>query len=84
MAICDICNQEMRTRRSCSLKTLVVGGRRRNRILFGEEKLWEGTPGATAEHCWDCAVTRSGFHHSSCEVEECMVCGGQLLSCDCE
>jgi hypothetical protein len=33
--------------------------------------------------CHDCRVLKGEFHVPSCDVEECPVCGGQLISCDC-
>ena len=85
MALCDVCGQEMTTAAPCSLATLIVADRRRNRIPFGKEKLWEMAPRATtADRCGDCGVGRGGFHHPGCATEECMVCGAQLFSCDCD
>jgi len=34
--------------------------------------------------CHDCRVLAGDSHVPSCDVEECPVCGGQLISCDCE
>ena len=33
--------------------------------------------------CHDCGVLKGEFHVASCDVEECPVCGDQLISCDC-
>ena len=33
--------------------------------------------------CHDCRVIKGEFHVPTCDVEECPVCHGQLLSCDC-
>ena len=33
--------------------------------------------------CHDCRVLKGEFHVPTCDVEECPLCGGQLISCDC-
>jgi hypothetical protein len=33
--------------------------------------------------CHDCRVLKGELHVPSCDVEECPVGGGQLISCDC-
>lgn len=46
------------------------------RIPYGEESLpWESDP------CHDCWAERGELHKKHCDVEECPICGGQLLSC---
>src|ERR1700680_3120695 len=39
--------------------------------------------GAELRACHDCRVIKGAFHVPDCDVEECPVCHGQLLSCDC-
>ena len=33
--------------------------------------------------CGDCAVKEGQIHHMDCDMEQCPVCHGQLLSCGC-
>jgi hypothetical protein len=56
-------------------------GRDIPRIRYGSEKTdWN----AGKIPCHDCRVLAGEFHVPSCDVEECPVCGEQLISCDCE
>jgi len=55
-------------------------GRSVPRIRYGSEREdW----GADKVPCHDCRVLKGEFHVPNCDVEECPVCGAQLLSCNC-
>ena len=56
-------------------------GRDVPRVRYGDERSdWH----AETIPCHDCGVLKGDFHVPSCDVEECPVCCGQLISCDCE
>ena len=56
-------------------------GRDIPRIRYGKE---QGDWNATNIPCHDCGVLESELHVPNCDVEECPVCSGQLITCDCE
>ncbi len=61
--------------------TVVIDGIERQRIRYGEEtEDW----GANRQPCHDCRVIKGQFHVFGCDVERCPVCGGQLISCECD
>jgi len=55
-------------------------GRAIPRIRYGDE---HNDRGADKNACPDCQVLKGEFHVPSCNFEECPVCGGELLCCDC-
>jgi len=37
----------------------------------------------TAAVCHDCGVPEGHLHKSGCDMEKCIMCGGQLITCKC-
>jgi hypothetical protein len=55
-------------------------GRDVPRIRYGKEHSdWN----AATVPCHDCAILIGELHVPNCDVEECPICGGQLISCEC-
>ncbi len=62
------------------IPTIVLKGQEFGRVKYGDEtEDW----GAGKHPCGDCAVIKGQLHVENCDVEECPLCHGQLLSCDC-
>ena len=70
MAICTWCEQEMLTGASCTIDA-----------LHHREVTWP-LP-RTRSRCGDCGTARGGLHHPGCDLQRCLRCGGQLISCGC-
>lgn len=79
MSECQLCGREMTTADSCALEALHQNGRRFPLARLGQESGWRGR----AERCGDCGIARGGLHHPGCDLQDCPVCGRQLLSCGC-
>jgi hypothetical protein len=78
VAVCEWCGGEMRSARSCGVDALHVQGSPVTTIRWGEERGWQATA-----RCGDCGVLPGGFHHLGCDLQQCPMCSGQLLSCGC-
>ena len=54
------------------------------RIKYGDESGYGKFEDAdTKTPCGDCAAIKGEYHAPGCDMEECPVCHGQALSCDC-
>ena len=79
MAICQDCNQEMRTADSCTVSELHLQGVAFSLLEYGRD----GRAASRDGRCGDCGVLPGGFHHLGCDLQPCPRCHRQLLSCDC-
>ncbi|MBX3469549.1 MAG: hypothetical protein KF878_21970 [Planctomycetes bacterium] len=53
------------------------------RVPYGQETFREPAE-ARREPCRHCGTIRGKLHDPGCDFEECPVCGGQVMSCDCD
>jgi hypothetical protein len=80
MAMCEWCEQERTVARSCSVEALHRSGEPIGMIPWGREfPRWS----SASTRCGDCGVGTGGFHHPGCDIQQCPLCRGQMLSCGC-
>lgn len=78
--VCTACGLDKREADSCVGEMLLISGKYRDRIRFGEELSGWGND---LSRCPDCGVAHGGLHHPGCDIEECPLCGGQIIACEC-
>jgi hypothetical protein len=80
MAKCNFCKREMLTANGCGVAHEQVyddagtplGRKRRPKVTADE---------ASNGRCGDCCAKPGYYHHPGCDLERCIVCGGQALGC---
>lgn len=78
-APCEICGGRMLKVDGCTWPGVYSRGKYYKRIKYGSEDFaWPD------ERCHDCGAKLGHYHHANCDVEQCPVCGGQLIGCNCE
>jgi hypothetical protein len=84
-AVCDFCGGNMLLADGC--KPSVINrdddDKAFERIKMGDSD--DFYKGSDPDHrCGDCGAKPGHYHHPGCDLERCPICGGQLISCDCE
>ena len=82
-AICEVCGGDMAKADGCKPSVFICDGKQYARIKVGDAgDMYEG--GGSDSRCTDCGAKHGHYHHAGCDCEYCPICGGQLLSCDCD
>lgn len=80
MAKCEACGREMLTASGCTFKYVqTLDGKHYHRMKVGDDG-WVDV----GERCGDCGAKYGYYHHPGCDNERCPICGGQIISCDCD
>ena len=53
-----------------------------SRIAYGHETFRNPTEAKT-QPCFHCSTVFGKLHEPLCDYEQCPICGGQVMSCDC-
>lgn len=79
MTKCKCCGKEPLETDSCIKVPILHNGKKYDPVPYGisAEDIDSG------DKCPDCGVAVYGYHHPGCDREICPVCGGRVLSCDC-
>lgn len=77
--ICEHCGQVELDSDGCTVASVYCDGKIYKRIPYGDEAFtWPH------ERCHDCGALQGEYHHYGCDVEECPVCGEQMIDCGCK
>ena len=76
-ATCTFCQRQMTAKNGCEIRGYKWGAKTYSAIPFGI-----GHSIISKPVCHDCGVGKGQFHHPGCDMEECPICRGQLISCE--
>jgi hypothetical protein len=83
MAKCAACGKDMRKVNRCAYTdplTMLAGNATGG---VSAPRVVPRVPYTSEARCPDCLVVSGALHHPGCDTEECPLCHGQLISCDC-
>jgi len=83
MVQCKVCKRIRRNGEGCNLRPIQIDGVEYLPIPYGKESAWEHYHLTPENNCRDCGTPLGKYHHAKCCVEQCPVCGEQLISCKC-
>lgn len=75
---CKLCSQRMLESDGCLCSHVIYRVKITERIKYGEDEY------DFDERCHNCGAKLEEYHHYGCDVERCLVCGNQLISCEFE
>lgn len=80
-AVCEYCGKVMLDGKGCIPSVYIdrISGNKVPAYKFGEEPGCENV----TDPCGDCGCEPGYYHHVSCDIEKCPVCGGQALLRSC-
>jgi hypothetical protein len=81
--VCEACGQPMVRGVGCTQSEYALStGATLERVKWGDETpdYW---PESCQDTCGDCGAAPGQLHHLGCDIEQCRMCGGQVLTCDC-
>ncbi|MBR9700385.1 hypothetical protein GOV11_00800 [Candidatus Woesearchaeota archaeon] len=86
MVSCKFCKKEMLEADGCVRVQIPYTDE--DPVRFGSETRFGDDFGQECvenpdRRCRDCGALPGKFHHSGCDIEECPVCGHQIISCEC-
>lgn len=83
-AECELCHKHMLVAAGCTWGYIKHNGKLYERIRYGEEPDIEEMGIEATGRCHDCGALPGHFHHMSCDMEICPICGEQFIGCDCD
>ena len=89
-AICKTCHGAKLKVDGCKPSVFVYDGKKYPRIKAGDKGDLHEIKSSDAENsgkisrCHGCGAKYGHYHHENCDVEQCPICGEQLLSCKCK
>ncbi len=77
--VCELCSGDMRFVRRCIQR--MEAAREGRLVTYGDSRESHKDREQGWTRCGDCGVEMGEPHHINCDVEVCVLCGAQLMSC---
>lgn len=80
LPVCKLCGGRIGSTVGCRTRTISFGNKNFKRIKVGDPTdIYEGKEGAV---CQECGAHFGRWHHLSCGVEKCPICGDKYAMCE--
>lgn len=80
LPVCKLCGGRIGSTVGCRTRTISFKNKTFKRIKVGDEgDLYEGKKDAV---CQECGAHFGKWHHFTCSIEKCPVCGGKYATCE--